>query len=241
MTHRPVSGQPLSGRTVAVTGASKGIGLGIVELLTALGASVLAGARNVDGLSRDEVVFLPLDVTDEASVEEFARAAISAGVDSLVNNAGVGSFMPVQQITPGEYRRVMDTNVLGTLLMTRALIPHFQYRHAEGKGSQVVNITSDVSGRTFANGALYTASKYAQRAITHALAHEGHGYGLRVTEIRPGKVDTYFNDSEPGSLEKIAHLKPADIADAVAYALSAPEHVRVDEILLHPVVQDVAY
>lgn len=232
---------PLSGRVVAVTGASKGIGLGIVERLVAQGASVVAGARDVSNVERDGAVFLPLDVTSEESVAEFAQAAMSASVDSLVNNAGVGSFMPVQQITIEEYRRVMDTNVLGTILMTKALVPHFQYRHAEGRVSHLINITSDVSTRTFAGGALYTASKYAQRAVTHALAHEGHAYGLRVTEVRPGMVDTYFNDSQQGDPEKAAWLKPADIANAVAYALSVPEHVRVDEILLHPVVQDVAY
>lgn len=231
----------LSGRVVAVTGASKGIGLGIVELLIEQGASVIAGARDVGKVERDGAVFLPLDVTDEGSVEEFAQAAISAGVDSLVNNAGVGVFKPVQQISVEEYRRVMDTNVLGTLLMTRALIPHFQYRHVSGNRSQVVNITSDVSARTFAGGALYTASKYAQRAVTHALAHEGQAYNLRVTEVRPGMVDTFFNDTQQGETHKIAWLKPADVAGAVVYALSAPEHVRVDEILLHPVMQDVAF
>ncbi|WP_256566007.1 SDR family oxidoreductase [Deinococcus sp. QL22] len=104
-----------------------------------------------------------------------------------------------------------------------------------------MNITSDVSGRTFANGALYTASKYAQRAITQALAHEGHGYGLRVTEIRPGRVDTYFGGSVQGEAHKAAWLRPADVAQATLYALSAPAHARIDEILLHPTVQDVAF
>lgn len=232
---------PLAGRSVAVTGASKGIGLGIAQLLSAQGATVLAGARDVSGLSHPSVTFMPLDVTDEASVNAFAQAATAAGVDALVNNAGVGLFKPVQDITPEEYHRVMDTNVLGTILMTRALIGHFQERHAAGQGSQVVNVTSDVSGRTFARGALYTASKYAQRAVTQALAYEGQSYGLRVTEIRPGMVDTYFGDTVQGEAHKADWLKVDDIAQAVSYALSVPPHVRVDEVLLHPVVQDVAF
>lgn len=235
------SSLPLSGRTIAVTGASKGIGLGIVDALIAQGASMIGGARDISHVERDWAVFLPLDVTDEKSVQAFAEAASEAGVDTLVNNAGIGSFMPVQNITPAEYHRVMDTNVLGLILMTQALIPHFQLRHAEGKVSRVVNITSDVSARTFANGALYTASKYAQRAVTHALAHEGQAYDLRVTEVRPGMVDTFFNDSQQGEAHKAAWLKPADVAQAVVYAVSTPDHVRVDEVLLHPVVQDVAY
>ncbi|WP_256566008.1 SDR family oxidoreductase [Deinococcus sp. QL22] len=122
----------LSGRVVAVTGASKGIGWALVQALAAAGATVIGGARDVTGLELPGAIFLPLDVTDETSVSAFAEAATQAGVDSLVNNAGVGSFLPVQDITPAEYHRVMDTNVLGTLLVTRALIGQFQARHAGG-------------------------------------------------------------------------------------------------------------
>ena len=227
----------LQGRVIAVTGASKGIGLSVTQLLTAHGAHVIGGARDVSGVHVGGAEFHPLDVTDEASVAAFAAHCRAAGVDALVNNAGVGIFKPVEDITPGDYRRVMDTNVLGTLLLTRALIPHFRGRG----GGQLVNVTSDVSARTFATGALYTASKYAQRAVTQALAHEGHAYGLRVTELRPGMVDTFFAGTQQGEAYKAAWLRPGDVAGAVLYALSAPAHVRIDEILLHPVVQDVAY
>ncbi|WP_231557257.1 SDR family oxidoreductase [Deinococcus sp. YIM 77859] len=231
----------LRGRVIAVTGASKGIGWAVTQALTAQGARVIAGARDVGGLQLDGAEFWRLDVTDEASVDAFARAAVRAGVDALVNNAGVGSFQPVEEITPAEYRRVMDTNVLGTLLVTRGLIPHFRERYARGEGSQVVNVTSDVSARTFAGGALYTASKYAQRAVTQALAYEGRAYGLRVTEIRPGMVDTFFAGSVQGAAHKAGWLRPDDVADAVLYALTAPLHARIDEVLLHPVEQDVVF
>ncbi|MFC4636917.1 SDR family oxidoreductase [Deinococcus hohokamensis] len=240
MTEQTQAGS-LRRRVVAVTGASKGIGLALAQRLAAQGAHVIGGARNVDGLSVDGAEFLSLDVTDEPSVAAFAARCVDAGVDALVNNAGVGSFLPVQDITPEEYRRVMDTNVLGTILPTRALIGHFQARHAQGQGSQVVNVTSDVSARTFAGGALYTGSKFAQRAVTHALAHEGHAYGLRVTEIRPGMVDTFFGGTAQGEAFKAQWLRPDDVADAVLYALTVPAHLRVDEILLHPVVQEVSY
>lgn len=211
----------LTGRVVAVTGASRGIGLAITQALTVRGARVIAGARDVAGLRLDGAEFRALDVTDEASVAAFAWAAAAAGVDALVNNAGVGSFQPVEAIRVEEYRRVMDTNVLGTLLLSGALVGHFRERHARGLGSQVVNVTSDVSARTFAQGALYTASKHAQRAITRALAHEGQAYGLRVTEIRPGKVDTLFGGAARSEHERAGRLRPADVADAVLYALRA--------------------
>lgn len=234
-------GNPLAGRVVAVTGASRGIGLGIVGLLAQSGAMVIAGARSAHASDSGLIRHVPLDVRAEASVAEFARIAISLGVDTLVNNAGVGSFAALEDASVEEFQRIFETNVLGTLLACRALIPHFKRRHLAGLASQVINVTSDVSARTFAGGGIYTASKHAQRALTHTLAHEGQGYGLRVTEIRPGMTDTYFNQREPGSPERAAHLKAADVAQAVLHAVSAPPHVRIDEILLHPVIQHVAY
>ncbi|MDO4262859.1 MAG: SDR family NAD(P)-dependent oxidoreductase [Deinococcus sp.] len=228
----------LQGRTVAVTGASRGIGLRVAEVLAAQGAQVVAGARDLSGVPDIAgVQFMTLDVTDQSSVRAFAGAAIAAGADALVNNAGVGSFMPVEDITPDEYRRIMDTNVLGVILTSGAFVPHFRTLES----STIVNVTSDVSARTFARGGLYTASKYAARAITQALAYEGHEYGLRVSEIRSGNVDTYFGDTQQGTPEKQEWLKPDDIAQAVLYALSAPKHVRIDEILLHPTWQPVAF
>lgn len=232
---------PLSGRTVAVTGASQGIGRAIAELLAASGARVLGGARDSTAPMPAGVSLLALDVANEDSVQRFAEAAIAAGVDTLVNNAGVGSFAPIDEITVEDYRRVMDTNVLGLILTSKWLIPHFRHRHAGGLASQIVNITSDVSHRTFSHGGLYTASKHAQRALSQTLAHEGAPFGVRVTEIRPGMTDTHFNGSAPGSPERAAHLMPGDIAQAVLYALSAPGHVRIDELLVHPTVQPVVF
>ncbi len=231
----------LAGRVIAVTGASRGIGLAIVELLAGAGARVIGGAREIEGLRVEGAVFSVLDVSSESSMQAFAQTAISAGVDSLINNAGVGSFSPIDEISVIDYRRVMDTNVLGVILAIRNFVPHFRKRHVQGFGSQIVNITSDVSGRTFANGGLYTASKYAQRALTQALAYEGEGFRLRVTEVRPGMTDTFFNGNVPGGSERSQDLKPEDIAQAVHYALTVPAHVRVDEVLVHPASQPVAF
>lgn len=231
----------LSGRVVAVTGASRGIGLALVELLQAAGATVLAGAREATDSGLPGVLSMTLDVSDESSVEAFAQRAASLGVDTLVNNAGVGTFGSIESTTADAYRRVFDTNVLGTLLVTRHFLPEFQRRHAQGRPGQVVNITSDVSARSFAGGSIYAASKHAQRALTQVTAREGQACGLRVTEIRPGVTDTHFNAQTPGHPERADHLRPADVARAVLFALSAPAHVRVDELVLHPVVQAVDY
>jgi len=241
MTDSIAGPRPLTGRTIAVTGASRGIGLAIVELLAMKGAHVIAGARAVGDHQINGARFMPLDVTSEASTREFADRAASAGADTLINNAGVGSFSALEEVTVDEYRRVMDTNVLGVLLTSKCFVAHFRRRFEHRMGSQVINVTSDVSNRTFAKGGLYTASKFAQRALTQALAFEGQAYGLRVTEIRPGMTDTNFNDQTPGTSERALHLKPADVAQAVLYAVSVPPHVRVDELLVHPACQDVVF
>ncbi|MBI5719686.1 MAG: SDR family oxidoreductase [Burkholderiales bacterium] len=237
----PAASTPLAGRVIAVTGASRGIGLAIVELLARRGAVVLGGARSAPAAGIGGVQFMALDVTQETSVMAFADTAAALGVDALVNNAGVGSFASLERATVEDYRWMMDTNVLGTFLASKWFIPHFKRRHANGLASQVVNITSDVSDRTFASGGLYTASKHAQRALSRALAFEGRDYGLRVTEIRPGMTDTHFNHRVPGTPERAAHLRPGDIAHAVAQVLGAPSHLRVDEIVLHPVTQDIVF
>lgn len=237
----PIDLSSLRGRVVAVTGASRGIGEAIARQLAEAGARVIAGSRQPSGQSAPGVTPLSLDVADEDSVRRFAQQAIHAGVDSVVNNAGVGSFGPIETVSVEDYRRVMDTNVLGTLLVTKWLVPAFQRRHEAGLRSRLVNVTSDISSRTFPHGAIYTASKHAQRALTQTIAREGERYGLLVTEVRPGMTDTHFNGNVPGSAERAEHLRAEDVAAAVLYALAAPSHVRVDEITLHPAVQPVVY
>ncbi len=232
---------PLAGRVVAVTGASRGIGHGVAELLHACGARVIAGARAAPEFGVQGIRGIVLDVTSESSVEAFARLAVQEGVDSLVNNAGIGVFGPLEDAGVDDYRRVFDTNVLGTLLATKHFLPEVARRHARGLPSHLVNVTSDVSARTFAGGAIYAASKHAQRALTQVAAREGAGRGLKVTEIRAGMTDTHFNGRTPGHPERALHLRPADVARAVLHALTAPLHVRVDEIVLHPAVQPVDY
>lgn len=232
---------PLVGRVIALTGASRGIGHALAELLYGAGAKVIAGARSPLLFAHEAILSVALDVCDESSVQAFAQLAIEAGVDSLVNNAGIGTFGAIESATVEDYRQVFDTNVLGTLLCTKHFIPAFKRRHERGLPSGLVNITSDVSARTFAGGAIYTASKHAQRALTQTAAREGEHYGLRVTEIRSGMTDTHFNGHTPGRPERAGHLRAHDVAGAVLYALSAPPHVRVDEIVLHPTVQPVVF
>lgn len=223
----------LQDKTVVVTGASRGIGRSAALRLAREGARVFAGARAAGELAEleaehERIRTHVLDVADPASVETFCAAALSLGpVDALVNNAGVGVFRPVEAYSLEEWDRVFDVNVRGTWLVTRALLASIRERRGH-----IVNVTSDVSARTFANGALYTASKHAQRAFTRALQMEVEGDGVRVTEVRPGVVATHFADTKPPVGEDA--LSADDVADAIHYALTRPDRMRLDEIHFHP-------
>lgn len=227
----------LSNATVVVTGASRGIGRALTLRLAARGATVLAGARSYRELeslaeSSERIVGLTLDVADPASVHAFCDEALRLGaVDVLVNNAGVGAFGTIEELTLEQWDRVFAVNVRGTFLMTRHLLPSIRAR-----SGHVVNVTSDVSARTFAGGALYTASKYAQRAFTQALQMEVADDGVRVTEIRPGVVATHFGDTEPQKVDADA-LGPDDVAEAIEFALTRPARMRFDELHFHPMGQ----
>lgn len=234
-------GMNLANKTAVVTGASRGIGRATVLSLAEAGSKVFAGARAVDELEslaseHPGITPLRLDVSDPTSVQEVCRSVLDAGpVDILVNNAGVGVFKTLEELSVEEWDRIFDVNVRGTFLMTKHLLPSIRKQ----KG-HVVNVTSDVSARTFAKGSLYTASKYAQRALTRTLQMEVEADGVKVSEVRPGAVATYFADSEPQAVDKDA-LGPQDVADAILYALSRPERMRMDEIHFHPMGQKTEF
>lgn len=230
----------LAGRVAVITGASRGIGAATVRELAAAGARVAAGARALGELSAlaaelgTAVAPLALDVRDEASVAEFARTVDErlGAPDIVIANAGVGSFHELHEFPVLEFDEIFAVNVRGTFLTLREFLPGLRQR---GRGHVVV-VTSDVATRTIARGGPYAASKHAQRAMLQALAREVNPLGIRVTEIRPGLVDTHFGGRTPGSakLSGRVALRAGDVARAIVYALAQPEEVRVDEILFHP-------
>ncbi len=228
-------------RTVVVTGASRGIGRAVALQVARAGAHVVAGARDEAELARlaaehENLRTHRLDVRDPDSVDAFCAFALEPGpVDALVNNAGIGVFGPVDELTVEAWDRVFEVNVRGTFLTTRALLPSLRAQRGH-----VINVTSDVSARTFANGSLYTASKHAQRAFTRALQMEVAEDGVRVTEVRPGVVATFFADGTPRPADASA-LAAEDVADAIVYALTRPDRMRLDEIHFHPHGQTPEY
>ncbi|RYU78614.1 SDR family oxidoreductase [Hymenobacter persicinus] len=231
----------LTDKVAIVTGASRGIGRAIALLLAMQGAKVVCVARTAEEL--EEVALktaglaITADVSDEADAQHIVAETIRnfGRIDILICNAGVGSFSLLEHFTLEEWDQMFAVNVRGTFLLCKAVLPYLKAQH----DGHIVGIASDVSKRTFQHGAAYGASKYAQDAVLSSLRKEVRSFGIKVTTIYPGLVDTYFNDSKPGNPDtEKTHLKPADIAQAVRYVLEAPAHVVVDELMIHPLTQE---
>jgi len=230
-----------------VTGASSGIGAATVRRLVKEGFDVVAGARRTDRLAdlAAETGCRPqqLDVTDQASVDAFA-AAVGPECRVLVNNAG-GAFglEPIADARDEDWQRMYDVNVMGTLRMTRALLP----RLIASDDGIVVNVTSTAAHVVYEGGAGYTAAKHAQRAVTETLRLELCGQPVRVTAVAPGMVATEeFSLTRFGGDQAKADAVYAgvpgpliadDIADCIAYAVTRPWHVNIDLMIVRPRAQ----
>jgi 3-hydroxy acid dehydrogenase / malonic semialdehyde reductase len=233
----------LEGKTAIVTGASSGIGAAIARALQAEGARVAGGARRVDRLETD--VALELDVTDPASCERFAAAAVEqlGGLDVLVNNAGLALGRdPFDDSTETDEEVVLETNVHGLIRMTRLCLPHLR------DGGHIVNMGSIAGMAAYPNGSLYVTSKFAVHGFTRALREDLLGRPIRVTNIAPGLVETDFStvrfrgDEEKARAvyEDVAlggPVRPEDVADCVVFAVTRPPQVNIDEIVVTALAQ----
>jgi len=234
----------LKDQIAIVTGASRGIGREIaIKLaeqgmkLTIVGSSsqVSNTAEELKDMGFPNILPVQADVSNEEDMHKVVRKTIETfgTVDVLVNNAGVGFFKLTEEVTVEEWKKIFEVNVQGVFLATKAVLPHMKER----KSGTIITISSDVARYTIPNGAAYTATKYAVQGFSGSVAQEVREYGIRVGTINPGMVDTYFAESTQGLPEKKDWLKVEDIANAVVYMASAPKHMLIDEIVLHPFVQ----
>ena len=248
------STQPLAGKVALVTGASSGIGEATAIALAEAGAAVAIGARRRDRLDalagklRDggaRVLQLDLDVTDEqACTAAVARTREGlGGLDVLVNNAGVMLLGTIVGADTEDWRRMIQTNVLGVMYMTAAAIEGM----VEQGAGDIVNMSS-VAGRTARKGAgVYNASKWAVNAFSESLRQEVTGRGVRIGLVEPGAVATELTDhitqpeAKRASKEMAQNMRPLqseDIARAVLYLVTQPPHVAVNEVLVRPTDQE---
>ena len=226
-----------------VTGTSSGIGAATAARLVAEGFQVVVGARRLDRLGEvaarlgDGARALALDVTDPASVADFAADVPECRV--LVNNAGGALGMdPVSAFSEDNWRIMYETNVLGTARMIKALLPAL----IESGDGHVVNIGSVAGFEPYPGGGGYNAAKSAERAMTDVLRMEVLGEPVRVTEIDPGMVETEFSVVRfGGDRERAANvyqgltpLRAEDIAECVAFAVTRPSHVDIDQMIVRP-------
>ncbi len=238
------------GRVALVTGASSGIGREVVRSLVGHGLLVGAAARRQERLSalRDELgdsVFpLLMDVSDEDSVRAGLRTLEERfqRLDVLVNNAGLGHQESLLSGSTARFREMLEVNLLGLCVVTREAVASIR-KQTEG---HVFHLGSMAGHRIAPGSNLYGATKYAVRALTESLRQELHAEGLpiRVTSVSPGFVETEFHEKYFRSQEQSRELytsqkvlEARDIADAIVYALGAPSHVGVHDILIRGLAQ----
>lgn len=236
----------LKGKTVAITGASSGIGEATARLLAAEGANVVIGARRADRLETlakeiaangGSVRLRALDVTDLKDTEGFARFAVDSfgQLDVLVNNAGVMPLSPLAALKVAEWDRMIDVNIRGVLHGIAASLPLME---AQGRG-QIVNVSSIGGHAVSPTAAVYCATKFAVRAISDGLRQETDR--IRVTVVSPGVTEselaeTISDDTAREAMRSFRRIAiPADaIARAIAYAIAQPDEVDVSELIVRP-------
>jgi len=244
----------LSDAAAIITGASSGIGEATARLLADDGAAVALAARREERLTglqadiEDEggtAIVVPTDVTDRAQVQELADATLDAfgSIDVLVNNAGIMPLSLMKNCHEEEWEQMVDVNVKGVLHGIGAVLPVM----LDQEQGHIVNISSVAGRRTFPGSAVYSGTKFFVRALSEGMRNElSPTHNVRVTSIEPGAVDTELPNTitdeellaalQEGN-EDMEMMESIDIARAIHYAITAPERVNVEELLVMPTDQ----
>jgi NAD(P)-dependent dehydrogenase (short-subunit alcohol dehydrogenase family) len=223
-----------------ITGGGSGIGLAMARIFAAAGYSVLITGRDTKRLQKaaanipadkKQVTGIPCDVRDSASVERLFREVGKhhSTIDVLINNAGVAhSLAPVDQLSIETWREVIDTNLTGTFLVTRAALPLMR------AGGTIVNNLSVAALQPFASMAAYNASKFGALGFTHALREDLRKRGIRVLALLPGATNTEIWSQFWPDAPKEKMISAETVAQAVLHAVSAPPNTAIEEIRIGP-------
>jgi 3-oxoacyl-[acyl-carrier protein] reductase len=234
----------LTGRAAVVTGGSRGIGYAIADALAAAGAGVAIGARTPKDVERaaaaltkqhggSRCIAVRCDVRSQQDCEELVAAAVRelGGIDILVNNAGVGIFSPVADMSPDDWRTVIETNLNSLYYCSHAALPHLR---ARGTG-WIINIGSLAGKNAFPRGAAYNASKFGLIGFSEALMQEVRNDGVRVSYIMPGSVATEFSHpSGSGAAEDDWKIQAEDIAQIVMDLLATNARTLPSRVEVRP-------
>ncbi len=233
--------RPLGGQVAVITGASRGIGRATAEAFAGAGCSLALCARDAKSMDEKEwaerlqtpVLAGGCDVRSEVSVAEFFAAVGRryGRIDVLVNNAGlVGPMAKIEQIRLEDWRQVIDTNLTGTFLATRAALPLMT------RGGAIVNTLSVAARRGFTGQAMYTAAKHGARGFTETLREELRERGIRVIGFYPGATDTEIWEQFYPNAPRDRMMAPETVAQAVLQAVLLPVEATVEELMIGPTV-----
>jgi NADP-dependent 3-hydroxy acid dehydrogenase YdfG len=242
----------IEGKVVVITGASSGLGEAAARLLSEQGATVVLGARRLDRIRAlaeelngkgGKALAVQTDVTDREQVKALVDAAVAAygRIDVMINNAGLMPHSPLERLKVDDWERTIDVNLKGVLWGIAAALPYMR----EQKAGHFVNVSSVAGHKVSPAGAVYAATKHAVLALSEGLRQEVKPYNIRTTVISPGAVATELPDSvTEADVSKGTHefyeevAIPADsFARAVAFAISQPDDVDVNEIVFRPTRQ----
>lgn len=245
----------LKDKVAIITGASSGIGEATAKALAAEGARVVLAARRIERLEKlkkeieftgGKAIAVKTDVVNRTEVENMAKAALDAfgKIDILVNNAGLMPLSFVKNLHVEEWERMVDVNLKGVLYAVAVVLPDMQKR----KTGDIVNLSSIAGRKLFPGAAVYCATKFGVTALSEGMRLElSKPFNIRVTSIEPGSVATElthtFTDQElidqwaDGRRAHLVPLKPEAIAEAIVYAVTQPEGVSVNEIMVMPTMQ----
>jgi NADP-dependent 3-hydroxy acid dehydrogenase YdfG len=244
----------IKGKVVVITGASSGMGEAAAKHLSVLGATVVLGARRADRIEMlakelqdngGRALALAVDVTRRDQVKKLVDSAVEqfGRVDVLLNNAGVMPLSPMERLNVEEWDTMIDVNIKGVLNGIAAVLPYMK----DQKSGQIINTSSVAGHKVFTGSAVYSATKYAVRALTEGLRMEVKPYNIRTTIVCPGAVKTELlehiteADIQQANKEYVGAvgISPDSFARVVAFAISQPEEVDINEVIFRPTSQEL--
>ncbi|WP_345156452.1 SDR family oxidoreductase [Pontibacter saemangeumensis] len=244
----------IKGKVVVITGASSGMGQAAAKHLSALGATVVLGARRADRIEKlakeiqensGKALAIAVDVTQREQVKKLVDSTVQqfGRVDVILNNAGIMPLSPMDRLNVEEWDKMIDVNIKGVLNGIAAVLPHMK----EQKSGQIINTSSVAGHKIFTGSAVYSATKFAVRALTEGLRMEVKPYNIRTTIVCPGAVKTelleHISEADIQQANKdyvgAVGISPDSFARVVAFAISQPEDVDINEVIFRPTSQEL--